>query len=430
MTAGTRVSFYTLGCRLNQAETAILQRSFEQKGYRVVDFKKSADVVVVNTCTVTENGDADTRKVVNKINRLNPEARIALIGCQAQIQRHKLLEMRNVHWVVGNERKMELDSVLQETADNASPRVITPVISRKPFTIPLAGIDRKHTRANLKIQDGCDFFCSFCVIPYARGRARSREFANIISAAKQLIHAGHREIVLNGINVGTYCYEDKTILDVVKTLEQLDGLQRLRLSSIEPTTIPWKLIERAKPDSKLCRHFHIPLQSGSDEVLQMMNRHYSTAEFSDFIQKVSKHVPGVCLGVDVIVGFPGEKDTHFEETHNLLQDLPLAYFHVFSYSERPWTKSRKLMDKVSQPVIEKRSKSLRELSVQKRRIFMEQHIGSVQMVLFEQKKKEYWNGLTDNYIRVKVSSDLDLHNRLLPVRLEKFGDQSMTGTLL
>ncbi|GAB4368049.1 MAG: tRNA (N(6)-L-threonylcarbamoyladenosine(37)-C(2))-methylthiotransferase MtaB [Calditrichia bacterium] len=424
------VSFYTLGCRLNQAETAILQTSFEKQGYRVVDFKTPADVVVVNTCTVTENGDADTRKVVNKITRINPLARIALVGCQAQIQREKLLELPNVYWVVGNSRKMDLANILQGKSESEEPQVITPVISRKHFTLPAAGIDRTHTRANLKIQDGCDFFCSFCVIPYARGRTRSREYDDLLCEARQLVSAGYREIVITGINVGLYAEGNKTIVDVVSDLAEIEGLRRIRISSIEPTTIPDGLIEMAATGSKLCRYFHIPLQSGSDEILRSMNRRYSVQEATEFIHFVHRTVPGGCLGTDVIVGFPGESDEHFRETYRVLQDLPLAYFHVFSYSERPWAKSRKLEPKVPREKIEERSRLLRELSFRKRQAFMEKHVGRVETVLFEQKKNGFWTGLTDTYIRVKVESEEDLHNRILPVRLEKVEKQTMLGNLV
>jgi len=299
------VSFYTFGCRLNQAETAIIEQSFQEKGFRVVDFKQPADVVVVNTCTVTENGDADTRKLVNRLNRVNPAARIALLGCQAQIQREKLLDLDNVHWVVGNESKMQFAEILEKNYQSDEPQVVTPVIKRDSFTISQAGIDRRHTRANLKIQDGCDFFCSFCVIPYARGRARSREFNNILSEASQLIEAGHRELVLTGINVGTYLYKNLSIVEVVESLLELEGLDRLRLSSIEPTTIPDRLLTMMKTDQRLCRYLHIPLQSGSDDILKAMNRNYTTLDYADYIRRLQSEIPGVCLGTDVMVGFPG-----------------------------------------------------------------------------------------------------------------------------
>jgi threonylcarbamoyladenosine tRNA methylthiotransferase MtaB len=423
------VSFYTFGCRLNQAETAILQRSFEKQGYKVVDFQAPSDVVVVNTCTVTENGDADTRKLVNKINRRHPRARIALLGCQAQIQREKLLNLPNVRWVVGNARKMDFAGILDNHLQDEKSRVITPVISRKSFRLPLAGIDREHTRANLKIQDGCDFFCSFCVIPYARGRARSREFSDIISEAEMMVQAGHREIVLTGINIGTYQYWGKDLPEVVDELEKLEGLDRLRISSIEPTTIAHQLVEKMRPESKLCRYLHIPLQSGSNEILFAMNRRYSRQEFEDFIRFVQSSVPGVCIGTDVIVGFPGEKEEHFRQTYEFLLELPLTYFHVFSYSERPWARSRKFKSQVPAEVVEERSRVLRELSSRKRTIYLHENIGSVQMVLFEQKKKEKWRGLTDTYIRVLVESERDLRNQLVPVRLKKVSGNMVLGDL-
>ncbi len=425
-----RVAFYTFGCRLNQAETAILEQQFEQRGYQVVDYRDGADVVIVNTCTVTENGDADTRRLVNKINRLNPQTRIALVGCQAQVQREKLLSLPNVHWVVGNEQKMDLTRILQDHWKDSEPQVITPAIRRQSFTLPVAGIDRKHTRANLKIQDGCDFFCSFCIIPYARGRARSREFEDILKEARQLVAAGHKELVITGINVGTYRYEGKTVFDVIRALEELEGLARIRISSIEPTTIPEGFLQNMRNGSKLCRYLHIPLQSGSNKILQRMNRRYTREEFAEFLWQVYREVPNICLGTDVIVGFPGETEEHFEETYRFLRELPLAYFHVFSYSERQWAKSRKLEGKVYREVIERRSKRLRELSARKRRIYLEKQIGRVEKVLFEQEKKGYWTGLTDTYIRVKVKARRDLQNCLLPVHLDRIDGQTMIGHLV
>jgi threonylcarbamoyladenosine tRNA methylthiotransferase MtaB len=426
----TKVAFYTIGCRLNQAETAVLQQSLEEQGCQVVDFHQSAEVVVINTCTVTENGDADTRKLINKINRIHPRARIALLGCQAQIEREALLEMPNVFWVIGNSRKMEFAGILQNSLNDSQPQVITPVIRRESFTQPAAGIDRRHTRANLKIQDGCDSFCSFCVIPYARGRARSRVFQDILKEAGELAAAGHREVILTGINIGCYSYENKTLPDVIEALEKIQSLRRIRISSVEPSTIPYAVIERMKGGSKLCRHLHIPMQSGSDAVLRSMHRNYSAKEFADFIYTVHDQLPEICLGTDVIVGFPGESDVHFQETCQLLSDLPLAYFHVFSYSERPLARSRKLGPKVPPETIEQRSKILRELSAGKRRQYLENTIGTIQPVLFEQSKNGCWNGLTDTYVRVKVRSTEPLHNQILSVRIGEVDRNGVIGTLI
>jgi threonylcarbamoyladenosine tRNA methylthiotransferase MtaB len=426
----TRVSFYTIGCRLNQAETAVLQQSFEEQGYQVVDINQPAEVVVVNTCTVTENGDAETRKLINKIQRIHPQARIALLGCQAQIERESLLEMPNVYWIVGNSRKMEFARILQNSLNDYQPQVITPAIPRESFTQPAAGIDRQHTRANLKIQDGCDFFCSYCVIPYARGRARSRVFEDILQEAGQLAAAGHREIVLTGINIGCFAYDNKSLLEVIAALENIEGIDRIRISSIEPSTIPFELIERMRKGSKLCRYLHIPLQSGSDAVLKSMHRKYSVREYEDFIFTLHDQLPEICLGTDVIVGFPGETDRHFEVTHQLLSDLPLVYFHVFSYSERPLARSCKLEPKIPREISEQRSKILRELSAGKRRQYLENKIGSIQKVLFEQYKNGCWSGLTDTYIRVRVRSTEDLHNQLLLVRISEVEKNGVIGNLI
>jgi threonylcarbamoyladenosine tRNA methylthiotransferase MtaB len=425
----SRIAFYTFGCRLNQAETAIIQQSFEQNKYQVVDYRDSADVVVVNTCTVTENGDADTRKLVNKISRINPDAKIALVGCQAQVQWEKLFDLPGVQWVVGNANKMDLVKIF-ESGGFDTPQLITPPIPKKSFTIPIAGIDKQHTRANLKIQDGCDFFCSFCEIPYARGRARSRKFDDLLLEADTLAKAGHHELVITGINIGTYWNQDKDILDVLSALEDIDGLWRVRISSIEPTTIPVDIFSKMKNSKQLCRYLHIPLQSGSDFILEKMKRNYAVQEFSTFLLEAKKAVNGVCLGTDVIVGFPGETEDYFCETYQLLLELPLAYFHVFSYSDRDHAKSSRYPEKVPLERIRERSQRLRELSIRKRRFFMESFIGQTEMVLFEQKKNELWSGLTDNYIRVKVKSDLNLENQLLPVRIEEVEDQSIAGTLV
>ncbi len=362
-----KVSFYTIGCRLNQAETAVLQQSFKEHGYQVVEYPQPADVIVINTCTVTEKSDVDTRKLINRIVRQQPDSRIALVGCQAQLEREALLDMPHVHWVVGNSEKMEFVRILGESYSTAQPQVIAPVIPRHSFVHPAAGIDLRHTRANLKIGDGCDFFCSFCVIPYVRGRARSRMFADILQEAEQLALAGHREIVLTGINVGLYAYQGKSLVDVIGALEKIEGIARIRISSIEPTTIAMEILERMSGGLKLCRHLHIPLQSGSDRMLKAMRRRYSAKEYVDFIQEVYRKIPEICLGTDVIVGFPGETEEDFEMTRRLLADLPFGYFHVFSYSDRPVARSRRMEPKVSREVIERRSEILRELSSQKRR---------------------------------------------------------------
>ena len=362
-----RVSFYTIGCRLNQAETAIIEQSFRNTGYDVVEFDHPADVVVINTCTVTEKGDADTRRIVNKALRTHAASKIALIGCQAQTQQDELFALPNVQWIVGNERKMDLADIVRDTF-SGSPQLITPAVQRDNFTLPVAGIDRKHTRANLKIQDGCNFFCSYCEIPYARGRARSRVFDDILREAQELANAGHREVVLTGVNIGTYRFEENTLVDVIDALSDIHELQRIRISSVEGTTIGRQVLDRMAKNPKLCRHLHISIQSANDTMLQAMNRRYTVAAYQKLIDAAHRKIPGICLGTDVIVGFPGETDEMFRETFRNLREMPFAYFHVFSYSERGHAKSRNLGDKVPQDKIEKRSQILRDLSQRKRRL--------------------------------------------------------------
>jgi threonylcarbamoyladenosine tRNA methylthiotransferase MtaB len=428
-----KVSFYTQGCRLNQAETATLEKSFESHGFKITPFGHSADIVVVNTCTVTEGGDSDTRRLVNKINRTQKSIKIALIGCQSQILKEKLLTYENVQWVVGNQQKMDLRRIIETTIDD-QPQLIVTKIKREPFTVEGSGIDRHHTRANLKIQDGCDFYCAFCTIPFARGPARSRVFEDIVREAIELVEAGHQELILTGINVGTYGYETQigdnyTIVDVVKALLRLDGLERLRISSIEPTTIPQELIYLMRDHPKLCRYLHIPIQAGSDFILEGMNRHYTIAEFREFIDFAYRTVPDICIGTDIIVGFPGETKAHFDQTVAHLMTMPIHYYHVFSYSERQMARSKKMLNQVSSTEITQRSKILRALSQKKRGHFYEQFLGQTVTVLFEQEKEGYWVGYTDNFLRVRVKSDKNIKNQLLSCQLVTADHQRITGML-
>ncbi len=423
------ISFYTLGCRLNHSETTVLERSFEAHGYTIVDFEKPADVVIINTCTVTENGDADTRYVVNKINRLNPHARIALIGCQAQMQKERLAQFPNVRWVVGNARKMDLAGIMGEDSPADGVQVIVPPIPRGSFTVPLAGIDRRRARANLKIQDGCDFFCSFCEIPYARGRARSRQFDDILSEARALVAAGHKELVLTGINVGTYQYKGYALTDVITALEDIAGLARIRISSIEPTTISLTLLKKMVDGGKLCRYLHVPLQSASNDILKKMKRKYSAQEFKEFLGTACAMVPCIGIGTDLIVGFPGETEADFQESLRALRDWPIHYAHVFSYSQRTMAQSRHFVNKVPPEVIQERSQILRDTSQRKRRLFMQALVGTRVFVLVEQNKDGYWQGLTDHYVRVHIASNRFLANELTQVHIEAIEDAAAVGRI-
>lgn len=422
------VAFHTLGCRLNQAETASIQNSFEAKGYTVLEEGGPCDIVVINTCTVTENGDADTRRLVSKIARKNPAVRIALIGCQAQVQKEKLATLPNVRWIVGNQRKMDLVDVLEEF-DTTEVQIITPSIDREPFTLPVAAVDRTHTRANIKIQDGCDFFCSFCEIPYARGRARSRVFDDILLEARALAAAGHKEIVLTGINIGTYQNEGKSLLDVIQALERIDDIKRIRISSIEPTTIPLEIVDLMGPGRKLCRYLHIPLQSGHDDILSAMKRRHTVGDFREFVESVHGRVPGICIGTDVIVGFPGETNAHFAETEKILRELPIDYFHIFSYSPRYMAKSLAFDSPVPGQTINARSQILRELGQRKKRLFYESRSGTIEPVIFEEYKGNYWVGFTDNYVKIRLKSQENLYGKMLAVKMMSMDGQYMEAQM-
>jgi len=425
------VTFFTLGCRLNQSETAVLQNRFDAEGFKVVGTDGPSDIAVINTCTVTENGDADTRRLVNRLARRNPGVMIALVGCQAQVQREKLAGLSNVRWVVGNARKMDLSEIISLDDNPLSTQVITPAIDKKSFVQPASAADRLHTRVNLKIQDGCDFFCSFCEIPYARGRARSRVFSDILREARELAASGHREAVITGINVGTYADDGKSLTDVIDALESIDGLDRVRISSIEPTTIPGGILERMRDtQSKLCRYLHIPLQSGSDPVLRAMKRLYTRDEFDQFIRRAAREVTDICIGTDVIVGFPGETEGDFDAAVDYLRAAPVHYFHVFSYSVRNRAQSRKLGEGLPADVIQQRSRILRSVSQEKRTAFYHGQLGKIEPVLFEKRKHGRWTGVTGNYLRVSVNSGKDLHNTIRPVKLLRVADGVIEGELL
>ena len=420
----------TQGCRLNQSETASLEQASLQRDYTIVPMSDNPDVVVINTCTVTENGDADTRKLVRKINREAQDAKIALIGCQSQILKEKLLELENVQWVIGNDNKMNLNDILT-THSGKEQHVLVEKIKREPFTIPESSVDRSHTRANIKIQDGCDFYCSFCVIPFARGPARSRVFEDIHREVVDLVSAGHKEVVITGINVGTYEHEGRKIVDVIESLSKIKGLARIRISSIEPTTIPEALFDMMNDDSHpLCKYLHIPLQSGSEFILSEMARKYTIKEFRTFIETAREKVKDICIGTDVIVGFPGETKAHFDETVANLMTMPIDYYHVFSYSDRELARAKKRENPVPPEEIKRRSAVLRALSKKQKEAYTKRFLDRTVSVLFEQEKKGYWTGLTEHYLRVYVESDKDLSNKILTTQCTRLKDQGLFATII
>jgi len=416
-----RASFHTLGCRLNQAETATISATFAARGYSIVEYGADTDVCVINTCSVTEGAEAKCRQAVRAVLRHSPQAYVVVTGCYAQVGVEVLRQIVGVDLIVGTEHKMQVAELIDVPQKTGAPRVVhSPKISRGDFTVDGVGFYPGHTRANLKIQDGCNFACAFCIIPFTRGGARSRQLDDIIREAHGLVAQGHRELVLTGVNLGTYISEGHDLQQVLQALERVDGLERLRISSIEPTTVPEAILEWMATSTKLCPYLHVPVQSGDDQVLQRMKRHYTRTEFRAFVEMAARRVPGICLGTDVMVGFPGEDEAAFTNTRMLLADLPLAYFHVFSYSERPHTYAQRYTDVVPSPIIQERSRVLRELSSRKKAAFYQQFLGQTVRVLFEQREeKGLYTGLSDNYMKVGVVTTAELTNQLLPVRLEK-----------
>ena len=420
-----RVSIFTQGCRLNKSESQVIEQRLTLAGFKIVPFGEESDIAIINTCTVTENGDKDAKKLITKTRTLNETVKIALVGCLSQVQKDKLLNWPNVHWVIGTKDKLNVASIIQEYE---SPITIVPKLEKGSFEQKIENIPietQKTTRANLKIQDGCDFYCAFCIIPFARGPARSRLFSDILKEAKLHAQNGVKEVVLTGVNIGTYENDQYRFMDIIHGLENIDGIERIRISSIEPTTIPKDLIEHMAKDNKLCRYLHIPIQSATDEILGLMKRKYTLQEFDEFIQYAYETVPDICIGTDVIVGFPGETETLFEETEHYLRESPIHYFHVFSYSERQFARSQKFEGQVQQKEIVKRSKILRELSQRKKTAFYAQFLNTTQTVLFEKGKNGLAQGLTEHFIKVQLETKKDLRNQMVAVSLKSLRNESV-----
>ena len=416
-----KVAFHTIGCRLNQSETAVLADRLKTIGYERVEFGEPTDLLVLNTCSVTEGAEGDCRRAIRRTLQQSPRAFVAVTGCYAQTGLRALQTMPGVDLVLGNQFKMNLpDYVRPEVIAQKLPvpnALHARTIDREDFLQEGVG-DYATTRANLKIQDGCNFMCSFCLIPFARGRERSRQLDDAVREAEHLVARGHREIVLTGVNIGQFSNNGLGILDLIERLESIAGVARIRISSIEPTTIPEALLDYMASSSKLCRYLHVPLQSGDDEILHAMNRRYTVREYSDWVHRAAKKIPDVCIGTDLMVGFPGETDRQFANTKAVAADLPMAYFHVFSYSARPGTAAMRMENHLPARTIKARSKALSELSQIKRAEFYRRFVDRRVSVLFESSDPDgWWKGLTDNYIRVRVPSATVSANEIHPVRL-------------
>lgn len=427
-----KVAFYTLGCKLNFSETSTIARRFVNEGFDRVEFSEKADIYVINTCSVTENADKRFKTIVKQAQKSNPEAFVAAVGCYAQLKPQELADVNGVDLVLGATEKFKITDYLNDLSKNDFGEVHSCEIEEADFYVGSYSIGDR-TRAFLKVQDGCDYKCTYCTIPLARGISRSDTMANVLQNAQEISKQNIKEIVLTGVNIGDYGKgefgnkkHEHTFLDLVTQLDTVEGIERLRISSIEPNLLKNETIDLVSKSRAFVPHFHVPLQSGSNAILKKMKRRYLRELYVDRVAKIKNVMPHACIGVDVIVGFPGETDAHFLETYNFLNALDISYLHVFTYSERDNTEAATMQGIVPNAVRSKRSKMLRGLSVKKRRAFYESQLNTTRTVLFESENKEgYIHGFTENYVKVKAPWHPDLVNTLHEVVLTKIDDDGL-----
>ena len=426
-----RASVKALGCRLNQYEGLSLEGKLRDAGYDVVPFGEQADLGVINTCTVTNEADSKSRNAIRRFNRTNPNSVTVVVGCYSQTSANEVAMVEGVDYVIGNHDKMNFLNYLSDKKPE-KPVVVRERIDRSDFSLGYVGEVKFAQRANLKIQDGCDFMCSFCVIPFARGRARSRDWHDLFTEAEQMIQKGVREIVLTGVNLGTYLSNENDFLTLIDSLGSLDGLQRLRISSIEPTTIPSELFGMMKDSQHpLMPYLHVPMQSGCNKILSLMKRKYSLEEMEDFFAHAVDFVPRLCVGTDMLTGFPGESDEDFEMTCHTFMSLPFSYCHVFTYSERDGTVACKSNDHVAMNKRRDRSVRLRRLSASKKMEWHESYKGQEVRVLVENPKDGFFGGYTENYLKLMIPDEgKDIANKFARVKVRDARPEYCLGELL
>lgn len=417
-----KVAFYTLGCKLNFSETSGIARNFEKGGYARVQFEENPDVFVINTCSVTDNADKKCRQIVKKAKKINPDAYIAVIGCYAQLKPKEISNIPGVNMVLGaNEKFNILDHVKNiESKPQKEALVLNGDIEEvNEFFPSYSSGDR--TRTFLKVQDGCDYSCTFCTIPLARGKSRSNSIAETMKVAEEVAKSESKEIVLTGVNLGDFGrYNNENFNQLVQELDALKGIDRIRISSIEPNLLTDEIIDTVAKSQRFVPHFHIPLQSGSPELLKAMRRRYKRDVYTSRVENIKKQMPHCCIGVDVIVGFPGETEELFMETYNFLNELDVSYFHVFTYSERDNTLAPDMENAVSKADRDDRSKRLRILSAKKKRKFYEENVGKSFPVLLEAEENEaFMHGFTSNYVKIKVPYNKALVNTIHSVKLKE-----------
>jgi len=428
-TPTTRIAFHTMGCKTNFSETSTISSEMQRYGYEKVSYKDEADIYVLNTCSVTENADKEARKLIRKARRLNPFAKIAVIGCYAQLQPEQISKIPGVDLVLGASEKFNLLSHLNSLNGTNETKIITSTIKNISSFQP-SFTNGERTRSYLKIQDGCNYNCSFCTIPLARGRSRSDTIENTVKIAQNIADSGAKEIVLTGINIGDFGSEkDESFLQLIMTLDNLKGIERFRISSIEPNLLSDEIISFCANSNKFVPHFHIPLQSGSDSILKSMKRRYNTDLYKSRVEYIKELIPDCCIGVDVIVGYPGEGEEHFEQTKAFIENIDISYLHVFSYSQRKNTLAASLNNQVTKEHKDYRSKALHILSNKKQTEFYNQYINTIRPVLVEQSINGKIQGFTDNYIKVNIDKHLSCQNTIISVLLNDNKGSYMQGEI-
>lgn len=418
------VAFHTLGCKLNFSETSTIARNLLDNGYQRVEFSQPSDVYVINTCSVTANADKECRTIVKNAMKVNPNGFVVIVGCYAQLKPQEIAEMEGVDLVLGATEKFNIADYLEDLNKQEETLIHSCEISEADFYVGSYSIGDR-TRAFLKVQDGCDYKCTYCTIPLARGISRSDTVENVLKNAREIAEKGIKEIVLTGVNIGDYGKgefgnkkHEHTFLELVQELDKVENVERIRISSIEPNLLRNETIDFVSKSERFVPHFHIPLQSGSDEILKKMKRRYLTKLYQERISKIREVMPFACIGVDVIVGFPGETDEHFLETYNFLNSLPISYLHVFTYSERDNTEAANFDGIVPQNIRKQRNKMLRILSEKKRLAFYQSQLGTTQKVLWEADNKNgKIHGFTENYVKVETDFDENLINQTETVDL-------------
>lgn len=431
-----KAAFYTLGCKVNQYETEAMIESFENAGYQIVDYDSYADVYIINTCTVTNMGDRKSRQITRRALDRNPEAFIAVVGCYSQIAPDKVMEMPGVNLVVGtNERAKIVELVEYAQNSNEKVNAVSDIMEVREFEEMEIRNYKSRTRAFLKIQEGCDQYCTYCIIPYARGHIRSRKPESIIEEVRTLAANGFKEIVLTGIHVASYGRDlgEIRLPDILEKLHDIDGIERIRMSSIEPKLVTSEFIDKIKRLPKICKHFHLSLQSGCDETLKRMNRKYTTAEYKNIVNSLRQAFPDVAITTDLIVGFPGETEEEFKKTVAFIEDIAFSAMHIFKYSPRAGTPAARYADQIDPAVKDERSKIVTDIADRNERSFKSRFIGKTAEVLYEQEiipGSGSYEGLTDNYIRVVASSADDIKGKIIATRLEKLEENHIGGRLL